>query len=43
MGQYLAGWQGHTEAEAGIGSREGKGPALRKGPAERHSMPLQMF
>ena len=29
-------------AEAGIGSREGKGPALREGPAERHSMSLQM-
>ena len=27
-------------AEAGIGSREGKGPALREGPAERHSMSL---
>ena len=27
-------------AEAGIGSREGKGPAVREGPAERHSMSL---
>ena len=27
-------------AEAGIGSREGKGPALREGPAECHSMSL---
>ena len=29
-------------AEAGIGSREGKGPAVREGPAECHSMSLQM-
>ena len=34
---------GHTVAEAGIGSREGKGPAVREGPAERHSMSMQMF
>ena len=27
-------------AGAGIGSREGKGPAVREGPAERHSMSL---
>ena len=27
-------------AEAGIGSREGKGPAVREGPAECHSMSL---
>ena len=27
-------------AEAGIGSREGKGPAVREGPAEHHSMSL---
>ena len=26
--------------EAGIGSREGKGPAVREGPAEHHSMSL---
>ena len=31
---------GHTVAEAGIGSREGKGPAVREGPVERHSMSL---
>ena len=41
-GQYHARCQGHTEVEAGIGSREGKGPAVREGPAECHSMSLQM-